>query len=63
MANSPLTETNFQDLKKALQGCELAKNMIKQAQQAGINVDTSLKEVEDKEKQIRSILQVYFPGR
>lgn len=59
----PLNEQHLADINNALQQLAEANRQIKLAKQAGIDVTAQEAEAKDTENKLRSIKQVYFPGR
>lgn len=59
----PLTDDHLSKIDESLANIERAKAQIRLATAAGIDVSTQQQQLEDMEKQLRSIRSVYFPGR
>lgn len=60
--NSPLNETHLEQLRKAIEAAKVAETQILLAKQAGIDVSTIEKELQDSMSRIRAIKNTYFPG-
>lgn len=59
----PLSETDLEDIKRALARLEDAENLIAKAQQAGIDVEPFRVRSRDTKDRLLKIKQAFFPGR
>ena len=59
----PLTETDLDDLNRALARLKGADDLIAKAQQAGIDVEPFRQRARETEDRLRKIKQAFFPGR
>lgn len=61
--NSPLPPEKLGEINQALMDIKEAKRQAELAKRAGIDVNAELSSLEDSEKKLTQIKQVYFPGQ
>lgn len=63
MAEGPLTEQDFEDIKEKLALLDDVDQQIKLAQQAGVDVEGQREQSRQSREQLTRLKQTYFPGR
>lgn len=63
MADNPLNEQHYQQIKDGLAQADEALRQIDLAKRAGLDVSAQEKQVAETKARLLSIKQVYFPGR
>ncbi len=63
LKDSPLDESHLLQINNSLDALNSARNQIKLAQRAGIDVTKQQAALDDTERQLKQIKQVYFPNR
>lgn len=59
----PLTQQHLDQIKNALDIIALAKQQAEMATRAGVDIGTSLQQLNDTQAKLLQIKNVYFPGQ
>jgi hypothetical protein len=60
---NPLTNQDFTVMNQALEQLQDAKEILQRATQAGLDVSKQAQDMDQLERQIRSLKQAFFPNR
>jgi hypothetical protein len=60
---NPLTDQDFTVMNQALEQLQDAKEILQRATQAGLDVSKQAQDMDQLERQIRSLKQAFFPNR